>query len=168
MLRWAAHVQVSLPGGSLTNLFLQANYALIYPSFFCIFIHFMFMTYEILTVPMLHALRCPMYVCMYVCNKDALKNVQKKKERKKKADIRTALHLHMLIVFAFKRRIMCWKCPLKQSGRLSLPLPPVALLSVSENGLQKAAYVPFVSGFDADRFPQRFKRGFKRSTLEKK
>ena len=44
----------------------------------------------------------------------------------------------------------------------------MALLSVSENGLQKAAYVPFISGFDADRFPQRFKRGFKSSTMKKK
>ena len=54
---------ISLPGGSLTNLFLQAN-ALIYLSFSCMFIHSMFMNYEILTVPMPHVLRCPMYVCL--------------------------------------------------------------------------------------------------------
>ena len=55
MLRRAAHVQVSLPGGNLTNLFfffLQAN-ALIYLSFSCMFIHSMFMTYEMLTVPLM-------------------------------------------------------------------------------------------------------------------
>ena len=52
-------------------------------SFFCIFIHFTFMTFEILTVPMPHALRCPMYVCMYVCNKAALKKKKKKKKKKK-------------------------------------------------------------------------------------
>ena len=62
MLRRAAHVQVSLPGGSLTNLFSQANDALIYLSFSCIFIHSMFMTYEMLTVPMPHVLWCPIYV----------------------------------------------------------------------------------------------------------
>ena len=43
--------------------FLQAN-ALIYLSFSCMFIHSMFMTYEMLTVPMLHVLWCPMYVCL--------------------------------------------------------------------------------------------------------
>ena len=53
MLRLAAHVQVSLPGGSLTNLTLQANYALVYVSFSCMFIHSMFMTYEVLTVPLM-------------------------------------------------------------------------------------------------------------------
>ena len=81
VLGWAARVRVSLPGGNLAGLFLQANYALICLffsfSFFCIFIHSMFMTYEILTIPMPHVLRCPMYVCVYVCNKDALKNVHK-------------------------------------------------------------------------------------------
>ena len=68
--------QQNCPLWNLTNLFLQANYALICLSFFCIFIHSMFMTYEILSVPMPHVLRCPMYICMYVCNKDALKNVK--------------------------------------------------------------------------------------------
>ena len=59
---------------------------------FCIFIHSMLMNYEILTVPMPHVLRCPVYVCMYVCNKDAFKNVpQKRQEKKRRPQSPTAI-----------------------------------------------------------------------------
>ena len=65
--------------------FWQAN-ALIYLSFSCMFIHSMFMTYEILTVPLM---KCCLYQCrmsssapcMYVCNKDVLKIFNKQQQQ---------------------------------------------------------------------------------------
>ena len=73
MLRWAAHVQVSLPGGSLQT-FLCRLIMLSSTSLFpvCSFI------------PCLWLMKCWLYQCrmssgapcIYVCNEDALKNVK--------------------------------------------------------------------------------------------
>ena len=114
MLRWAAHVLVSLPGGSLTNLFLPANVLnkeVSYNPYMCIILSicgFRICIHLSLSSMFIHSMfiwhmNCSVYQCrmssgapcMYFCNKNVLKNVKKKKIRN--------LHSHSY------PQNLCWK-----------------------------------------------------------
>ena len=90
-------VQISLPGGSLTNLFWQANvlnnknvlesiphymcslrpivFRYMYLPFVFQYVHsfHVYMSYAVLNVPIMHVLACPMYVSMYYVRKTSNK-----------------------------------------------------------------------------------------------
>ena len=114
MLRWTAHVLVSLPGGSLTNLFLPANVLnreVSYNPYMCIILSicgFRICIHLSLSSMFIHSMfiwlmNCSVYQCrmssgapcMYFCNKNVLKNVKKKKIRN--------LHSHSY------PQNLCWK-----------------------------------------------------------